>query len=754
MKSEKGTGSRWKETEIALNRLRSSLRVASLVALLVAAALPTAADDVGITSARLLELTDGGYALEADMPPMLVGALRPPVVPERFTTARRPTYRRVGVSLVVRYEFSGSDLPLEAGDVLLLPWARSAVLLTARWRDGEVHRAMFPRSAAGIRVPIETLRPVERSAVSVARRYVSAGLDGAALMLLRFLLVLGIVTAAGGLRAVRLAIVFACGHALALVALDLGVSTIPQALAGAGLALGAALVARAAFSTDRVRLWPLILALGLVDGLGIAGGLGQSGLGPGEMVPALFGVAAGIDILLVMVVVALTGIWQKLRRPKLGSKVATAVGSIAVAFAIASITSDLGTAGGSSIDQADQMAALRFDFRSGVGAGGTAGAGRVAPPRGLEDAAMAFLTVEPMEVRIEVLLSLLDFIEPLRIEGDRRSVVPVQVQGAIAARAGKMVADTLEVVIDGRRAVPLLARTDFVTVAATGVAIREQPQPELLDTAVLGVTMAYGVDRPPSEVSVRWQVFPTPATVVPAVWTDPTGSERVELTPEQPVLQWANDLSSFEPPPVRAVIVDPPQWPVASSVLVVLATALWILSNKLTRPRWKIVAAWVALAGAVVLYPFARRPVTLMGVSGTAPARIEAAEVLDDLLTNVYRSLDLRDEEAIYDWMAVSVIGEQLTEVYLENRRALELENRGGARARVEEVEVLEVSSVRRDGEGGFRVEATWNVSGSVNHFGHLHYRQNRYDAAIHLLAVDGAWKIRKIELLDERRVL
>ncbi len=495
---------------------------------------------------------------------------------------------------------------------------------------------------------------------------------------------------------------------------------------------------------------------GLIDGLGIADSLGRSGLWPGEfinVVPALFGAAAGLDILLVIAAVVLAGVRQILRPPRLGPKVAVAVGSLAVAFTIASITSGLDTARGSGVDQADQMATLRFDFKSGAGTGTSGGSGRIAPPRRLEDAAMTFLTIEPMEVRVEVLLSLLDFIEPLRIEGGPGSVVPAEVQGEIAARARKMVVDTLSVIIDGREAVPILVRSDFVTLAATGVTIREEPQPEPLDTAVLGVTLAFGVERPPSEVSAEWRVFPTPATVVPAVWTDPTGSERVELTAGQPVMRWANDLSSFQPPPVRAVVVNPPQWPVASLILVVLAAVSWIGLNKHTRPRWVFVA-WVALAAAVVLYPFARRPVTLPGLSGWAPARAEAADVLDDLLTNVYRSFDLRDEEAIYDRMAVSVTGDQLTEVYLDNRRALELENRGGARARVDEVEVLEVNSVRRDGEGGFRVEATWNVSGSVNHFGHVHYRQNRYDAAIHLLAIDGAWKIRRIELLDERRVL
>ncbi len=160
------------------------------------------------------------------------------------------------------------------------------------------------------------------------------------------------------------------------------------------------------------------------------------------------------------------------------------------------------------------------------------------------------------------------------------------------------------------------------------------------------------------------------------------------------------------------------------------------------------------LAVAIVLYPFARHAVALPGLAGGAPARAEAADILDDLLTGVYRSFDLRDEEAIYDRLAVSVTGEQLSAVYLENRRALELENRGGARARVDEVEVLEVRSVRRDGQEGFRIDATWTVSGSVNHFGHVHYRQNRYDAAVHIADVEGTWKIREIEVLDERRLL
>jgi hypothetical protein len=44
-------------------------------------------------------------------------------------------------------------------------------------------------------------------------------------------------------------------------------------------------------------------------------------------------------------------------------------------------------------------------------------------------------------------------------------------------------------------------------------------------------------------------------------------------------------------------------------------------------------------------------------------------------------------------------------------------------------------------------------VGGSVTHFGHRHFRQNRYDTRVALVPVDGNWKIRSIEILEQERV-
>ena len=168
--------------------MRWLVRVLLVWAALIATSGEGRADDVGVTSARLTELANGRYALEADISPSKVGALRPPIVPERYQLFGRPRYTRGGAGLTVRYEFGGSDQPLRAGDVLLLPWARSAVLLTSRWLDGLVQRAMFPRGSTGIRIAIATLRPEVRSPARVAMDSSSAAWASTLHFVLRVLL--------------------------------------------------------------------------------------------------------------------------------------------------------------------------------------------------------------------------------------------------------------------------------------------------------------------------------------------------------------------------------------------------------------------------------------------------------------------------------------------------------------------------------------------------------------------------------------
>ena len=54
---------------------------------------------------------------------------------------------------------------------------------------------------------------------------------------------------------------------------------------------------------------------------------------------------------------------------------------------------------------------------------------------------------------------------------------------------------------------------------------------------------------------------------------------------------------------------------------------------------------------------------------------------------------------------------------------------------------------------GGFSARAAWTVAGTVTHFGHRHFRQNRCAAIVTVVPADGSWKIRSLEVLDAARL-
>jgi hypothetical protein len=226
--------------------------------------------------------------------------------------------------------------------------------------------------------------------------------------------------------------------------------------------------------------------------------------------------------------------------------------------------------------------------------------------------------------------------------------------------------------------------------------------------------------------------------------TDPETSRAAVLTESAPSLRWENALLEDPVPTVEAVVVEPKRVPLPLLSLPFLAAALHFARRGRASAR-------IALALAILVGPFGDVAVALPFSSN--PSEAQARRVLAGILPNVYRAFEFREESAAYDRLAVSVTGETLTEIYLEHRRALEMEERGGARARVEAVEVTSVSSVAPGPDGGFDARASWSVGGTVTHFGHRHFRQNRYEAQVLVVPVEGTWKIRSIDVLDERRV-
>jgi hypothetical protein len=56
--------------------------------------------------------------------------------------------------------------------------------------------------------------------------------------------------------------------------------------------------------------------------------------------------------------------------------------------------------------------------------------------------------------------------------------------------------------------------------------------------------------------------------------------------------------------------------------------------------------------------------------------------------------------------------------------------------------------------DGSIGIAANWDVYGSVYHQKHVHYRCNTYSAEVIIKPTENYWKLVKIQLLDEQRVL
>ena len=127
--------------------------------------------------------------------------------------------------------------------------------------------------------------------------------------------------------------------------------------------------------------------------------------------------------------------------------------------------------------------------------------------------------------------------------------------------------------------------------------------------------------------------------------------------------------------------------------------------------------------------------------------------VAESLLRNVYRAFDYHSESDIYDALARSVHGDLLADLYLKIKQGLIMQEQGGAIARVREVKVVRTEPAEGKSKNGFAERVTWQVEGTIEHWGHIHTRVNEYCADLEIEPVDGSWKITAMNVSRQSQV-
>jgi hypothetical protein len=379
-----------------------------------------------------------------------------------------------------------------------------------------------------------------------------------------------------------------------------------------------------------------------------------------------------------------------------------------------------------------------------------------------KSALMSFLYIEPYEVRHEILVRVKDMGEWMDLELRGEAYIDIDELDNLRNRLGGFLLEKNPVRIDGQEIRPILDRTSFVKVGLTGIQLLEAPERLEISTAIVGVIITYLTDKLPQQVTVDWELFTDQVQRIPATATDPAGPFQTYLTPDDNIHVWNNYLKNYKAPTVQEVSVKDSlgelQLPVGTILALILLLPLgWLLQRRLRRGKsvkWQSAMVVVVILVAIASYPYTKLTVTRPVLVAGDLDETQSSNLLEQLLKNVYRAFDFREEEQVYDKLALTVHGDLLADLYLQNRQSFAVKKAGGAQAKIKSVEIEQALAKRReDGSPGYDIAGRWTAQGSVGHWGHTHTRKNLYDAIVTIEPFDGHWKITNLELLEEKRV-
>lgn len=368
---------------------------------------------------------------------------------------------------------------------------------------------------------------------------------------------------------------------------------------------------------------------------------------------------------------------------------------------------------------------------------------------------MTFLYAEMYEIRHEALLRIRDAAQLVGMTLSGSSLTPDEVQ-VLKDRLPEALNDVSPMTVNGLAVRPDFDRLQFLKIGALGLEYLEDESDIYVDAALIGLIYSSPTDGFAKEATLTWSLFPDQIDMVPGNAIDTAGPFLAHLTADDPVLVWTNHFKKSPYPDVSSVMVSNQSslvWLFTGLLIVAVFGFISVLFWIWQRSR---ATRQVAFCGAVlgtisiIMIPVlqARQTAAVVELSQS-----EMVTMSEALLNNIYRAFDFKTENQVYDRLELTLNGEILEQVYLDQRQALRVEKAGGATARVDAIQVNAVRSLPSP-NGALKIEVDWAVGGRVGHWGHTHRRTNVYRANLTIIPNNGVWKVEAFDILSQERVL
>ncbi len=388
----------------------------------------------------------------------------------------------------------------------------------------------------------------------------------------------------------------------------------------------------------------------------------------------------------------------------------------------------------------------------------------------------SFIYIEPAEVRHEILIPIASLNAFLPLQHRDPAFIDVDEQDAVRTLIREWLTGKNPVRINGQLVSPEWTRMDFYGLDLRDFATQAEARRTSLANGRVGIMITWRLpEQIVREVEMTWDVFNSHVKKVESVViAGKAPASKFEFSrynePADNILRWTCPPEEI-PVPSQNIPVQVEEKPelripvlwLTLMVLYCLTVAYRIRCGNSTSARGRRIA--FGMIGALLLscgVLFSNVP----GGSWTFPhpwksppdvPEEAAVRIFRELHSGMYRALDFGTESQIYDALKFSATGNLLHDIYLQLRQSLEMREQGGAVARVRSVEHVETRRMPQSEVTpkwpGFEVESTWTVSGTVEHWGHVHERQNQFSAIFSIEPEDGHWRLTSMSINDERQI-
>lgn len=369
----------------------------------------------------------------------------------------------------------------------------------------------------------------------------------------------------------------------------------------------------------------------------------------------------------------------------------------------------------------------------------------------------SFIYITRREVRQEVLMPIASLSTFIDIESKDGRFLTIAEQDELKPKIEALFSQGNPVTVNGAPVAPKFDRIDFYGLDIRDFAMQSERRKISMANGRLGVIMSYPAGGIPQTASLTWDLFNEIVRSVDSVVIAMDEVRRTQFSRflDNNTFEWKNEEPVFdEPIATLPASFDLPYWksfPWLSSILFGLAAlSLVACIFGMHRGHLVLLSTVLAIAGAV-LVPYVT---TDLYASSARPFAInddDAQEIFEKLHRNMFRAFEYADESKIYDELAQSVDGKLLRELYLDLNESLKIKEQGGAVAVIESVDF--VSGKMTEDKSGFPIEnpgftyrCQWDLSGTVEHWGHIHERRNKYDASFDVQAIEKEWKITRMK--------